>query len=204
VIRRRYSLYYALVFMSGARRQIFMVFAGFMMVEKFGFSPFQIATLFFLNHLISAIIAPGVGRIVKRYGERASLVFEYLGLIGIFIGYAFVTSGTVAAGLYVLDHIFFAFAIAIKSYLHKIAQREDIPSTAAVSFTINHIAAVVIPVLFGILWLTSPMWVFLLGAAMAFVSLILASRIPRHPSNPFEHSSSAVPSTNPASPSPTS
>ena len=36
ILRKRYWLYYALQFMSGARRQIFMVFAAFMMVERFG------------------------------------------------------------------------------------------------------------------------------------------------------------------------
>ncbi|MCV5959763.1 hypothetical protein OFO30_30765, partial [Escherichia coli] len=38
ILRKRYWLYYALTFMSGARRQIFTVFAGFLMVEKFGYS----------------------------------------------------------------------------------------------------------------------------------------------------------------------
>ncbi|NNJ90376.1 MAG: hypothetical protein HKP55_01765, partial [Gammaproteobacteria bacterium] len=47
-----------------------------------------------------------------------------------------------------------------------------------VSFTINHIAAVVIPVLFGLLWIVSHSAVFLAGAAMAVVSLFLALQVP--------------------------
>jgi predicted MFS family arabinose efflux permease len=178
VFRKRYWLYYALVFMSGARRQIFIVFAGFLMVEKFGYSASDIALLFLINHVINTPLAPKIGRLISAWGERRILTIEYLGLIVIFVSYAFVETGWVAAALYVVDHLFFAMAIGINSYFHKIADPRDIASTAGVSFTINHIAAVVIPVLFGLLWIVSHSAVFLAGAAMAVVSLFLALRVP--------------------------
>jgi hypothetical protein len=181
VLRKRYWLYYALVFMSGARRQIFIVFAGFLMVEKFHYDVGAIALLFLINAAINVWLAPKIGRLIARVGERKALVFEYLGLIGVFTAYAFVENATVAAGLYVVDHLFFALAIAIKTYFQKIADPADIASTAGVSFTINHIAAVVIPAAFGFLWLASPAAVFLAGSAMACCSLILALNVPRHP-----------------------
>jgi len=87
----------------------------------------------------------------------------------------------VAALLYILDHILFAMAIAIKSYFQKIADPGDIASTSGVSFTINHIAAVVIPVAFGIVWLYSPSLVFLAGTGMAVVSLVLSRLVPYKP-----------------------
>jgi predicted MFS family arabinose efflux permease len=181
LMRRRYWLYYALTFMSGARRQIFIVFAGFLMVEKFGFSAANIALLFLVNHVINAWAAPKIGRLISRFGERNALTVEYIGLILIFTGYAFVESAEIAVVLYVLDHLFFAMAIAIKSYFQKIADPADIASTAGVSFTINHIAAVVIPVAFGMVWLFSPTVVFLAGAAMAAISYLLARRVPDEP-----------------------
>lgn len=181
LMRRRYWLYYALVFMSGARRQIFMVFAGFLMVEKFGFSAANIALLFLANHAINSVLAPRVGRFIARFGERLALTLEYLGLVVIFTAYAFVETAWVAAVLFVLDHILFSMAIAIKSYFQKIADRGDIASTAGVSFTINHIAAVVIPAAFGLLWLISPSLVFLSGAVMATGSLVLARLVPNNP-----------------------
>ncbi len=156
LMRSRYWLYYALTFMSGARRQIFMVFAGFLMVEKFGFSAANIALLFLVNHVINAWAAPKIGRLISRFGERTALTLEYFGLTVIFTAYAFVESASVAVVLYVLDHLLFAMAIAIKSYFQKIADPADIASTAGVAFTINHIAAVVIPVTFGVVWLYSP------------------------------------------------
>ena len=181
LMRRRYWLYYALTFMSGARRQIFIVFAGFLMVQKFGFSAANIALLFLVNHAINAWAAPKIGGLIGRFGERSALTFEYIGLILIFTAYAFVQTAALAAVLYVLDHLLFAMAIAIRSYFQKIADPADIASTAGVGFTINHIAAVVIPVTFGMVWLYSPAAVFLAGAMMAAVSLLLSRMVPRDP-----------------------
>lgn len=183
LMRRRYWLYYALTFMSGARRQIFIVFAGFLMVEKFGFSAADIALLFLVNHVINALLAPSIGRFIVRFGERLALTLEYMGLIVVFVAYAWVSVAWLAALLYVVDHLLFAMAIGIKSYFQKIADPADMASTAGVSFTINHIAAVVIPVTFGLIWLHSPAIVFLAGAGMALVSLFLARLVPFDPSD---------------------
>jgi hypothetical protein len=185
VVRRRYWLYYALQFMSGARRQIFMVFAGFMMVEKFGFAVHEVAGLYLFNLMINMVIAPMLGRIVGRFGERNALMFEYTGLVGVFLAYGavywFDLGFQVAAVLYVLDHMFFGLSLALKTYFQKIGAPGDMAPTAAVAFTINHIAAVFLPVTLGLLWLVSPASVFLLAAGMASVSFGLATLIPRHP-----------------------
>ena len=181
LLRKRYWLYYALTFMGGARRQIFTVFAGFLMVEKFGYSVSDIAALFLINHAFNWAFAGRIGALVGRIGERKALTFEYCGLICVFTAYAFVDNATWAGALYVADHLFFSLAIAIKTYFQKIADPADMASTAGVAFTINHIAAVFIPALFGLVWLVSPAMVFLMGAMLALVSLVLARNIPSNP-----------------------
>ncbi len=181
VLRKQYWLYYGLTFLSGARRQIFMVFAGYMMVEKFGYSVGQIAMLFAVNYLFNLFFAVRIGKWIGHVGERKVLMLEYIGLIIVFVSYAFVSDGKVAAALYIIDHLFFALAIAIKTYFQKIADPKDIAATAGVSFSINHIAAVVIPALLGLVWLTSPKLVFLTGAGFAICSFILALNIPVNP-----------------------
>ena len=181
VLRRRYWLYYALTFLSGARRQIFMVFAGFMMVEKFGYSAADISLLYLANYVFNLFFAARIGSWVGHAGERTALRLEYVGLIVVFTSYAFVENATVAAGLYIVDHLFFALSLAINTYFQKISDPQDIAATSSVSFTINHIAAVVIPALLGIVWLTSPSAVFLIGSAIATASLLLCNLIPRHP-----------------------
>ena len=185
ILRRRYWLYYALQFMAGARRQIFIVFAGFMMVEKFGFDVHEVTALFLINLVANMIFAPLMGKAVFRFGERNTLIFEYIGLALVFLAYGgiymFGWGVVLAAVLYVVDHMLFALALALKTYFQKIADPGDIAPTAAVAFTINHIAAVFLPALLGYLWLVSPAAVFLLAAGMACVSLFLALFIPRQP-----------------------
>ncbi len=185
VLRKRYWLYYAMQFMSGARRQIFVVFAGFMMVEKFGFAVHEVTSLFLITLLANMVSAPLVGKAVARFGERNALVFEYTGLAVIFFLYGglyyFGWGVVLASALYVFNHIFFSLALAIKTYFQKIADPGDIAPTAAVAFTINHIAAVFLPALLGYLWLVSPGMVFMAAAGMAIVSLLLSLLIPRHP-----------------------
>ncbi len=181
VLRKRYWLYYALQFMGGARRQIFVVFAAFLMVEKFEFSVGEISLLLLANAAINVTLAPKIGRLIQRFGERRSLIFEYVGLALIFIGYALVESSAFAVFLYIADHLFFSIAIALKTYFQKIADPADIASSAGVSFSINHIAAVFIPVVFGLIWLYSPSLVFLAGAGMAILSLLLALNMPAKP-----------------------
>lgn len=185
VLRRRYWLYYALVFISGARRQIFVVFATFMMVDTFGLRLEDIAWLFTINYIANMIFAPLVGRFIQTCGERRALITEYSGLIVIFILYIciyhFHWSWHVAAALYVVDHLFFAMAFAQKTYFQKIADPADQAPTAAVAFTINHIAAVVLPAALGYLWLVAPTAVFGVAVAMSVLSLACALMVPRHP-----------------------
>ncbi|MBH88938.1 MAG: MFS transporter [Magnetovibrio sp.] len=181
-LRKRYWLYYLITFLSGARRQIFVVFANFLMVEKFDFSVSDITLLLLVNTTINIFIAPKIGKFIAVCGERRALTFEYIGLIGVFTAYAFVNTAWVAVLLYLVDHIFFSMAIAIKTYFQKIADPADIAAQAGVAFSINHIAAVLVPVTLGFLWLISPSIVFLVGAGLASASLALACLIPKNPS----------------------
>ena len=186
VLRRRYWLYYALTFMSGARRQIFTVFAGFLMVERFGYEVHEVALLFLVNCLFNMAFAPKIGALIGKVGERRALTIEYIGLIAVFTAYAVVGNAWLAGALFVLDHAFFALAIAQKTYFQKIADPADIAPTAGVAFTINHIAAVFVPVLFGLIWLWSPAAVFLAGAGMAAISLALSQLVPDLPREGIE------------------
>jgi Major Facilitator Superfamily len=185
VLRRRYWLYYALQFMAGARRQIFVVFAGFMMVERFGMKVSEMTMLLLINYLINMAVAPSMGRALSRFGERNVMGFEYIGLTLVFLAYGglywFGWGIVIAGGLYILDQLFFALSFSLKTYFQKIADPRDIAPTAAVAFTINHIAAVFLPASLGYLWAKSPDYVFVMGAGMALVAFGLICLIPRHP-----------------------
>jgi hypothetical protein len=181
VLRKRYGLYYAIIFMSGARRQIFFAFAGFLMVKMFGYTLGDMALLMLLTAALTALLAPKLGALVARIGERNTMLLENLVLIVVFAGYALTKTAAVAATLYVIDGMFFTLVIAQRTYFQKIADPADMASTASVAFTINHIAAVVIPVTFGLLGMGNPSLIFWLGCAIAVCSLALAVLVPLAP-----------------------
>ena len=183
VLKKQYWLFYFLTFMAGARRQIFMAFAVFLMVKKFGFSVQDITLLFLLNNGINFFINPLIGKFIVKYGERKLLSIEYFFLILVFIAYAFVDSKLLVGVLYVLDHIFFNFSTGINTYFQKIADPRDIAASAAVGFTINHIAAVVLPVIGGLLWMVDYKIPFLAGAFFSFISLCLVQFIRTKPTS---------------------
>lgn len=181
VLRKRYWLYYALTFFSGARRQIFMVFAAFLMVEKFGYTAAQVTILFLINYAFNWLFAEKIGVLIRRIGERNALTIEYIGLVMVFTAYAYVENAYLAAALYVIDHMFFALYIAMTTYFQKIADPADMASSAGVSFTINHIAAVIVPAALGLVWVISNAAVFLIGTGFAVCSLLLAQNVPDRP-----------------------
>jgi len=180
IFRKKYWLFYLLTFLAGARRQIFTAFSVFLLVKKFQYSVQTVAILFFLNNFINFIISPMIGRYINRFGERKMLSLEYFSLIFIFLGYAYTNSPLMAGVLYILDHIFFNFSIAIKTFFQKIADEKDIASSMAVGFTINHIAAVFLPVLGGMLWLINYKIPFVAGAFLSLASLLSVQFIKRY------------------------
>jgi predicted MFS family arabinose efflux permease len=189
VLRQRYWLYYALTFMSGARRQIFMAFGGFLLVERFGYDLSAIATLMLATYGINIFAAPAIGGLIAKLGERLTIKIENISLIIVFFGYALATQGvfgvwgySIVGLLFIIDGIFVTLIIAQKTYFQKIADPADIAPTAAVAFSINHIAAVALPVTFGVLWTKiDPAVVFYVGMVIAAGSLTLAFLVPENP-----------------------
>lgn len=185
-LRKEYWLFYVLTLFAGARRQIFVVFAGFLLVEKFGVDIENMVLLLFVNAVLNIYFAPKIGKFIHKFGEYLTLRLEYFGLVIVFTAYAFVDNIYMAFGLYVLDHLLFSMSLALKTYFQKIANPKDISTASAVSFTINHIAAVFLPFILGLIWLYSNSLVFIIGALIALCSLTLSFLIPRNPVQGYE------------------
>ena len=183
IFRRDYWLYYLLTFMMGSRRHIFSTFAIFMLVQIYGISVRETALLFLANSIVSTLILPQLGKLVARFGERRVLSFNFVGLIVVFLGYAWVPNLPVLYTLLVLDNIFFGFNLALESYFQKIARsREEITSNVSMAQTINHVSALVVPILGGILWeQIAPSATFMAGVGIAIISLVLVQFIRTQP-----------------------
>ncbi|MCX5842412.1 MAG: MFS transporter [Deltaproteobacteria bacterium] len=180
LLRRKYWLYYTLNFLSGARRQIFIVFAVFLLVEKYKLGVSTIAGIYVLNYVLTYLTNSFISKAINVYGERVVLSLESASLFVLFLGYAFIENVWVAIILYVLDSIFFNFAIGLNTYLQKTADPGDLSQSTAVGFTINHISAVVIPLIGGTLWLINWRLPFMIGACLTIVSLFFTQKIKTH------------------------
>lgn len=177
VLKKKYWLYYVINFLSGARRQIFTVFAIFLLVEKYELHVSHVALLFIVNNITTYFANPLISKAINKYGERVVLSLESASLFILFLGYAFIDNVWIVAGLYVLDSLFFNFSIGINTYLQKIASPRDIAPSTAVGFTINHISAVVIPLIGGTLWMINPILPFIIGAFLTVVNLGFIQKI---------------------------
>jgi predicted MFS family arabinose efflux permease len=181
VVRQRYWLFYLLTFMTGARRQLFMAFGGFLLVVKFGYSVADMATLMLVTTAANTALAPRLGRLVMQIGERRTIMIENIVLIVVFAGYATTASAWVAGLLFIVDGVFFTLTLAQRTYFQKIADPADVAATTSVAFTINHVAAVTVPVAFGALGMIDPAIIFWIGTGIASVSLTCSFLVPRHP-----------------------
>ncbi|PSV78401.1 MFS transporter [Photobacterium leiognathi] len=183
ILRKEYSVYYLLTFLGGARRQIFVAFAGLLMVQKFHYSITMMAVLFMISSLATTLTVASIGRFIDRIGEKRALMIEYVALAVVFTSYAFVENHYLAGGLYILDSILFSFTIALATYFKKTIRSDEIASSSSVSFTINHIAAVFLPFLLGLLWVSNYQIVFFCGAIISCMSLMVAFTIKSEPLN---------------------
>jgi predicted MFS family arabinose efflux permease len=182
ILRRRYWLYYLLTFTTGARRQLFFAFGGFLLVSKFGYTVADMAMLMLVVTAGNTLLAPRLGRLVMQAGERRTIMIENIVLICVFAGYATTGSAAVAGALFIVDGIFFTLTLAQRTYFQKIADPADVAATISVAFTINHVAAVTVPVAFGALGMIDPSIIFWLGCGIASISLTCSFLVPRHPS----------------------
>lgn len=180
--RRDYWLYYALSFLMGLRRHIFTTFAIFLLVSVHGMETSQTAMLLLINSAINFFIMPQLGQLVARFGERRMLTLNFICLIGIFLSYAIIDATWALIMLFVLDNVFFGFSLALNSYFQKIVVLpQDIMPNMSLSQSINHVAAVIIPIIGGWMWERyDPAMPFLIGVVVALISLVLVNwmRVP--------------------------
>ena len=178
LFRREYGLFYGLTFLEGFRRQIFSTFALFALVQQWHVHLPQLDDLMLLNALASFLIAAPVGRLIDRIGERHAMTFYYTAIALTFAGYALVQNLLVLKSLWVLDSILFSFGISINTYLNRIVRPGELTPSLAMGQTMNHVAAVVIPLAGGLLWSRFgyhvPFWC---GVLAALVSLLLTQAV---------------------------
>ncbi len=177
VLRKRYFLFYLMILLSGARRHIFSTFSIFLLVSRFGFTVQEMLGFFILNNAINWFLNPLIGKAINSFGERKLLTVKYLVLALIFFTYSTTDSKALVAVLYVVEQLFTNFTMAIRTYFQKIGDPRDVAPSMAVGQTINHISAVILPVVGGMLWMVDWRIPFWIGIGVALAALMTAQFI---------------------------
>ncbi|MBI2952585.1 MFS transporter [bacterium] len=182
ILKRRYGLFYALHLLDGCRRQIFGTFAVFTLVRVYHVGVQQVAVLALINSSLSFLFGPYVGRFIDRFGERTALTINYVEMGIVFLGFATLHTSVALCALYVVDSFFFLLSMSLNTYISKIADPGDLRPTLSMAVTMNHIAAVVMPLLGGYLWMTTGYeTIFSIGVGLSVVALVTAQGIRVYP-----------------------
>ena len=182
VWKRKYWVYYVLSMLEGGRKQVFMTFAIYALTREYNTPLRTVAFLMVVNSIVNIFEGPMIGRMIDKVGAKKILTISYAGLILVFAGYAMVEHAAVLYVLYCVDNLFYISADCMTIYLHRIAAPEDLMPTLSVGVTLNHIAAVVVPLVGGWLWASFGYpAAFIGGAVMVTASLIItAAKLPTH------------------------
>jgi predicted MFS family arabinose efflux permease len=192
VFKKKYRLFYVISALFGIRKQIFLAFGAWVLVEIHGVTVSTIAFLYFIAATLGVIMRPLLGEVIDWLGERTVLAADEVLLLVICLTYAFagnVFSGKMVLfalyGAYILDIILFALRVARTTYLKKIADDPaDITPTISMGITIDHAVAMTLPVLSGYIWEAYGFqWVFILAGAVALVGFFVCLRV-RTPERP--------------------
>lgn len=194
VYKKKYRLFYAISALFGIRKQIFLAFGAWVLVEIHGVSVSTIALLYFIAATLGVVMRPLLGDVIDWLGERTVLAVDELLLLGICLTYAFagdLLHGRVVLyalyGAYIFDMVLFALRVARTTYLKKIVDGPgDITPTISMGITIDHAVAMTLPILSGYIWEAYGFrWVFILAGAFALVGFFVCLRI-RIPAAPAE------------------
>ncbi len=172
VWKPKFRRYYILSLLEGGRRQVFFTFAPYTLAKVYNAPLELIAKLFVINGIVSFIGAPLIGQLIDKIRERRILLVSYTCLIAVFLCYALVKQRYVLCALYCLDNLLFLSTTCLTTYVQRIASPKDLMPTLSMGVTMNHVAAVMVPLIGGMLWsrFSYPV-MFFAGAAIVLISL---------------------------------
>jgi predicted MFS family arabinose efflux permease len=179
VFRKDYRLYYWLSFLDGARQQIFFSFGLWVLVDHFALDVPAISAIMLVTSALAMVVGPWIGRQIDERGERTMLGWINVAYIVALLGYALVDQVGIAVLCYVIySFIFPLSAMGASVYLRKIAPVRDVAPSLAMGLTMQHAAAVVVPILTGfVLNFVGYQIPFLIASAFAAITILVTRQL---------------------------
>lgn len=187
VFKKKYTLFYILNILFGARKQIFLTFAPWVLIKVFHSNIETFAILGFIGTVLSLFFRPLLGKAIDAWGERIIITIESAILILISILYGFSatwfadsTAVLIIMACYITDQLLFSVRMARTTFLNRIVDTpEDIAPTLSMGLTLDHAVSMAVPLGGGLLWAHfGYMPVFLASGILAIINLIVAAFIP--------------------------
>ena len=192
VVRKEYSLYYALVVMFGVQKQIMLVYGPWVIIDILGKGADTIALLGIFGAFLGIFFIPALGRWLDRFGIKAMLYADALSFIGVYVLYGVVSGGYVsgalstagwpvvlAFALFVLDRMSTQMGLIRTVYLRTIAvSPADVTPTLSLGLSLDHVVSILCAFAGGVVWtVAGPQWLFYLAATLSLVNLWVAIRV---------------------------
>lgn len=176
VWKPKYRRYYILSLLEGGRKQVFFTFAPYTLTKIYHEPLKTMAMLMVINGIVNMIGAPYIGRLIDRIREKKILMVSYTSLIGVFLCYGLIHHASILCVLYCLDNLIYLSTNCLTTYVQRIASSEDLMPTLSMGVTMNHVAAVSVPLIGGFLWsrFSYPI-MFYAGGIVVVISLIFVT-----------------------------
>lgn len=185
---RKFNKFYALELFYGARKQIFITFAPFVLIKEYGFSTASMATLLGICALINVFAAPAIGKLTDKWGYRNTMIWDTVVLFFVCLLYGFAgnlfparIAFWVVAVNYVLDAVLSTTSLATNIYVRSLAENQDeLTSTLSTGISINHLIAILSAPVGGWIWVRFGIgYLFTFAAVMAVFNTLFAMTIPK-------------------------
>ena len=183
---RKFFKFYMLEVFYGARKQIFITFAPYVLILNYGAGTQVISLLLAASALFSFIASPLIGRLIDRVGYKIVMVTDTLLLVVVCLLYGFAhrifprnIAFVVVCVNYVLDSIISMASMASNVYVQSIAtSQEELTATISTGISVNHLISIFIALMGGWIWKVTGIEVlFSLSALLGILNSIYAATI---------------------------
>lgn len=179
VFKKDYKLYYNLSLLDGARQQIFFSFGLWVLVDHFSLDVPAISLIMLVTAALAMVTGPWIGRMIDVHGEKRMLGYVNIAYIVALLGYALIDNTATAIVCYVIYSIISPLsAMGASVYLRKIAPSADVAPSLAMGITMQHAAAIVVPVVTGfVLNFVGYQIPFLVASGFALVTVFFTQKL---------------------------
>jgi predicted MFS family arabinose efflux permease len=187
ILKWRYWLYYVLIFFEGSRMQVFGSFGTLVLVQDYGLDAREISLLLVVSGVVNFLLAPRMGQLIDRWGERWTLSISYVALALCFVGYATVHNVWFLAAMLICINLLVTLRIGLSTYVNRIAPPEELTPTLSAGVSINHITSVSMSLVAGtLLSIVGYEWLCWGAAAVIMLSVPFALAIKASPQAALE------------------